>query len=54
MAGLSTPSGQNHQKQSEGVRVFVNSALKLQCRIVKNTLLLGIIWASSPEYHMIF
>jgi len=34
------PSGQNRQpkKQSEGVR-FGNSALKMQCHIVKNTLL---------------
>jgi len=32
------PSGQNHQKQSEGSCVFVNSALKMRCHIVKNTL----------------
>jgi len=31
------PSGQNHQKkQSEGVS-FVNSTLKIQCHVVKNT-----------------
>jgi len=34
------PSGQNRQKQSEEVRfLLVNSALKIQCHIVKKTLI---------------
>jgi len=37
--GKQFPSGQNRQKDSLKECVFVNSALNLQCRIVKNTLL---------------
>jgi len=36
---LDIPSGQNRQKNSLKVCIFVNSALKLQCHIIKNTLL---------------
>jgi len=40
-AGIkSLPSGQNYQKNSLKECVLVNSALKIQCHIVKNTLII--------------
>jgi len=39
MRQISVPSGQNGQKISLKECVYINSALKIQCIIVKNTLL---------------